>query len=91
MKFVIDGQQRLTSLLLLVNGWKLSRGGKKIDIHALTANPSKQQPELYVDAGERRGVDLYRGIRDRFYTDTTGLTGLPPQRGLARGGVLNSL
>jgi len=69
--YVIDGQQRLTSLLLLVNGWKLSRGGKKIDIHALTANPSKQQPELYVDAGERRGVDLYRGIRDRFYTDTT--------------------
>jgi hypothetical protein len=68
--YVVDGQQRLTSLMLLMNGWQFSRGGKTIDIDAITVNPSKQLPELYIDPSERRGVDLYRGIRDRFYTDT---------------------
>lgn len=28
--YVIDGQQRLTSLLLLFNGWKILRDGKEI-------------------------------------------------------------
>jgi hypothetical protein len=69
--YVVDGQQRLTSLILLMHGWKLSRGGKTIDINAISVNPSKQIPELYIDPSERRGVNLYRAIRDRFYTDTS--------------------
>jgi hypothetical protein len=68
--YVVDGQQRLTSLMLLINGWQLYRGGKPIAIHAITVNPSMELPKLYIDPSERRGVDLYRGIRDRFYTDT---------------------
>jgi hypothetical protein len=69
--YVVDGQQRLTSLMLLMHGWNLYRGGKTIDINAITINPSKQLPELYIDPSERRGVNLYRAIRDRFYTDTS--------------------
>ncbi len=68
--YVVDGQQRLTSLMLLIHGWRLSRGGKTISINAITVNPSKQLPELYIDPTERRGIDLYRAIRVWFHIDS---------------------
>lgn len=39
--YVIDGQQRLTSLLLLFKNWEISRGGEKIKCEIpITYNPS---------------------------------------------------
>jgi len=54
--YVIDGQQRLTSLLLLFKNWKLSRGGEeeiKCEI-PITYNPSNKR--FY--KSKTRGIDL---------------------------------
>ncbi|MEM4494334.1 MAG: DUF262 domain-containing protein [Candidatus Caldarchaeum sp.] len=67
--YVIDGQQRLTALMLLVNGWNIFRGRKKIKTSTITVNPSKEPPELYIDPKQKKGVDLHRGVRDRLFTD----------------------
>jgi hypothetical protein len=47
--YVVDGQQRLTLLILLIHGWKVSRIRRTINIDAITANPSNQPPELYIN------------------------------------------
>lgn len=39
-RYVIDGQQRLLSLMLLANSWKISRGGEKIEREPISYNPS---------------------------------------------------
>ena len=42
--YVIDGQQRLTSLLLLFKNWEISRGGEKIKCEIpITYNPSNRK------------------------------------------------
>ncbi|MEM4278528.1 MAG: DUF262 domain-containing protein [Candidatus Nitrosocaldaceae archaeon] len=41
--YVIDGQQRLTSLLLLFNGWKIKRNNEDICIQSITYNPSDKK------------------------------------------------
>lgn len=67
--YVIDGQQRLTSLMLLIHGWKISRCGKILSRSPITINPSKIEPELFIDPNQKKGYDLYRGVRDRLFTD----------------------
>ena len=54
--YVLDGQQRLTSLLLLYMGWSFKRGGKPIGgpKYAISYVPSKNM----VVRGSRRGIDL---------------------------------
>jgi hypothetical protein len=37
--YVLDGQQRLTSLLLIKNGWKIRRGGELIERMPIYFNP----------------------------------------------------
>jgi len=56
--YVVDGQQRLTLLILLMHGWKVSRVGKTIDIDAITANPSDQPPELYINCEREMDSEL---------------------------------
>jgi len=63
--YVIDGQQRLTSLMLLACGWKVQRENKTYEIQPISFNLSNSR--LYI--GSRRGVDLYRGVKYYFYGD----------------------
>ncbi|MGC9086782.1 MAG: GmrSD restriction endonuclease domain-containing protein [Thermoproteota archaeon] len=65
--YILDGQQRLTALMLLAKGWKIRRNNKEISCTPLSYNTSKSSRALY--KGEGRGVDLYRGIKDRLYVD----------------------
>ena len=39
-RYVIDGQQRLLSLMLLANSWKITRGGESIEREPISFNPS---------------------------------------------------
>jgi hypothetical protein len=53
-RYVLDGQQRLTALLLIKNGWQLERGSKRI-----TTTPISYVPEtgkLYLSG--KKGIDL---------------------------------
>lgn len=53
--YVIDGQQRLTSLLLLFKSWEISRGGEKIKCEIpITYNPTNR--EFY--KSKTRGINL---------------------------------
>jgi hypothetical protein len=52
--YLLDGQQRLTSLLLLYNGWKLTRMGDEISKDVISYVPA--QNKLIV--GEKGGIDL---------------------------------
>lgn len=63
--YILDGQQRLTALMLLAKGWKIKRGNKEISVLPLSFDPSKKDLELY--KGTKKGIDLYRGIRAFFY------------------------
>jgi hypothetical protein len=65
--YILDGQQRLTALMMLARGWKIKRNGKEISRSALSYNPSSASGELY--KGEKRGINLYRGIKDRLDVD----------------------
>ena len=58
--YVIDGQQRLTSLLLLFKNWEISRGGEKITCEIpITYNPSNKK--FY--KSKTRGIDLSHLIK----------------------------
>lgn len=65
--YILDGQQRLTALMLLARGWKIKRGGKEISRSPLSYDPSRKDLEIY--KGEKRGINLHRGVKDRLYTD----------------------
>ena len=52
--YVLDGQQRLTSLLLLYNGWAIYRDGRRITRSVISLVPA--QGKLII--GRRGGVDL---------------------------------
>ena len=53
--YVIDGQQRLTSLLLLFKNWEISRGGEKIKCEIpISYNPTNQK--FY--KSKTRGINL---------------------------------
>jgi hypothetical protein len=71
--YVIDGQQRLTSLLLLFNDWKITRNGEpiKIDI-PISYNPSNKK--FY--KSETRGINLSKLIKAFCLDDIETLTDL---------------
>jgi len=52
--YVLDGQQRLTSLLLAKEGWKVKRSGREIAIESISYNPSNKR--FYIS--EKRGIDV---------------------------------
>jgi len=52
--YIIDGQQRLTSILLMFNDWKLKRGKKEIIRQPISYNPSNKK--FYKSS--KRGRDL---------------------------------
>jgi hypothetical protein len=57
--YILDGQQRLTSLLLLYGGWKISRGGETVSRNMISYVPARNK----LIVGEREGVDLSRLFR----------------------------
>jgi len=52
--YIIDGQQRLTALLLIREGWKIKREGVEISSEPVSYNPSNKR--LYVS--EKIGIDI---------------------------------
>ncbi len=64
--YVIDGQQRLTSLLLLFKDWEISRGGEKIKCEVpITYNPANQK--FY--KSKTRGINLSNLIKAFWLKD----------------------
>ncbi|MEM1971648.1 MAG: DUF262 domain-containing protein [Candidatus Anstonellales archaeon] len=63
--YVIDGQQRLTSLLLLFNGWKIKRGNEDLCIQPITYNPSDKR--FY--KSKIRGKDLSSLVKAFYQND----------------------
>lgn len=53
-RYVLDGQQRLTALMLIKNGWELVRGSKKIVTTAISYVP--ENDKLYLSS--KKGIDL---------------------------------
>ena len=53
-KYVIDGQQRLTSLILIKNRWKIERDGKPIETDSIRYIPETKSFTI----SNRRGIDL---------------------------------
>jgi hypothetical protein len=55
---IVDGQQRVLSLLLLLNGWRVKVGDMEYTREPISFNPTK-----YVLEAGRRGLDLSEGMR----------------------------
>ena len=53
-KYVLDGQQRLTALVLIKNGWNISRGSKMINITPISFVPENEK--FYI--GEKKGINI---------------------------------
>jgi hypothetical protein len=53
-RYVLDGQQRLTALMLIKTGWTLDRGGKEITTTPISYVPDNQK--LYLSS--KKGIDL---------------------------------
>lgn len=70
--YVIDGQQRLTSLLLLLNNWEIERGGDKITSNPISYNPANKR--FYKST--RRGVDLSKLIKAFYHFDVAAMSEL---------------
>lgn len=70
--YVIDGQQRLSSLLLLLNNWEIERGGEKISCKPISYNPSNKR--FYKSI--RRGVDLSKLIKAFYQYDDAAISEL---------------
>jgi len=71
--YVIDGQQRLTSLLLLFNGWKILRDGKEIKCKVpISYHPITKK--FYKSAS--RGIDLSKLVKAFCLQDINTLTEL---------------
>jgi hypothetical protein len=54
---IVDGQQRVLSLLLLLNGWRVKVGDIEYSRQPISFNPTK-----FLEVG-RRGLDLSEGMR----------------------------
>jgi hypothetical protein len=55
---IVDGQQRVLSLLLLLNGWRVKVGDMEYTRQQISFNPAKHVLEV-----GRRGLDLSEGVR----------------------------
>lgn len=53
-RYVLDGQQRLTALMLIQTGWKLNRGSKEIATTPISYVPDNQK--LYLSG--KKGINL---------------------------------
>jgi hypothetical protein len=53
-RYVLDGQQRLTALMLIQNGWQLARGDKKIQCTPISYVPENNK--LYLSS--KKGIDI---------------------------------
>jgi hypothetical protein len=56
--YVLDGQQRLTSLLLIKNGWKIRRNGETIERTPIYFNPDDVVKSLRVKGRRPIGYDF---------------------------------
>ncbi len=63
--FVIDGQQRLTALLLIFNNWKIRRGKETIEINPIGYDYGSDK--FY--KGTRRGMDVSVIVRGIVYNE----------------------
>jgi len=70
--YIVDGQQRLTSLLLLLNNWRMRRGGEDISCGPISYNPSNKR--FYKST--KRGVDLSKLIKAFSQYDDTAISDL---------------
>lgn len=52
--YILDGQQRLTSLMLVLNGWKIKRGDEEIRTSPIRFIPESEK--FYI--GEKKGIDV---------------------------------
>jgi hypothetical protein len=50
-RYVIDGQQRLLSLILLSNSWQITRGGESIEREPISFNPSSGEFRIGASIG----------------------------------------
>lgn len=57
--YILDGQQRLTSLLLIMNGWRLKRKDKEIKTPKICFIPESER--FYI--GEKKGIDVSLAVR----------------------------
>lgn len=53
-RYVLDGQQRLTALMLIQNGWQLARGDKKLQCTPISYVPENNR--LYLSS--KKGIDI---------------------------------
>ena len=53
-RYILDGQQRLTALMLIQNGWKFLRGDKAIQCTPISYVPENNR--LYLSA--KKGIDI---------------------------------
>lgn len=67
-RYILDGQQRLTSLLLMRDGWKIKRDGKEIFITPIMFNPDDNQ--LRVKGKREWGKDFSQLIRWTLHKET---------------------
>nr|WP_240913689.1 DUF262 domain-containing protein [Thermococcus sp. JdF3] len=56
--YVIDGQQRLTSLLLLFNGWRLPRNGREITLKVPISLYPTDKGGYRLYKSDKRGIDV---------------------------------
>lgn len=59
--YIIDGQQRLTSLLLIKNGWKINREGRKITNSVFRIGYNPDTKEFLIS--KTRGIDVSLLVR----------------------------
>ena len=53
-RYILDGQQRLTALMLIQNGWQLARGDKSIQCTPISYVPENNR--LYLSS--KKGIDI---------------------------------
>ena len=70
--YITDGQQRLTSLMLLLNNWKIKRDGEVIERHPISYNPSNRK--FYKSS--KRGIDLSKLIKAFYEYDAAAISEL---------------
>ncbi len=61
--YVIDGQQRLTSLLLLFNGWRIPRNGKEISLKVPISLYPTDNGGYRLYKSDKRGIDVSLLVR----------------------------
>lgn len=70
--FIIDGQQRMTSLLLLFHGWRIGRSGSEVKCDPISYDPGSNS---FIKSA-RRGIDFSKIVKAFCLHDTEILTEL---------------